>query len=280
MYTLKLNTSGAVRVPGLYFDRVTGKHANSRNLTVFWVELRVRINSGGETYGQRRRDVGIIIIIFIIFIMMPRNEALPSRMTVTELGEFLRNPPVGVSVEVLRTGYRVHCDPEDSLLLLDDFHSCTGERVAFHKSLGRKVKMQNLWEYTSMRKRLLSKRIYLLVSACQEVHSKSNKKTGNEIRVLKQFVVSIDGNDPFIKWQMEKGLNWTISSVAGESYRVDIDLTEAMESWARKNIGDNLMNVKPVWKDASFTLKYSSDALFDFPHWFGLSKRKFTLRLN
>lgn len=42
------------------------------------------------------------------------------------------------------------------------------------------------------------------------------------VSVLKQYVVSIDGNNPFIKWQMEKGLDWTISSVAGESYSVDV----------------------------------------------------------
>lgn len=35
-------------------------------------------------------------------------------------------------------------------------------------------------------------------------------------------VVSVDGGDPVIKWQMERGLDWTISSVAGESYRVDV----------------------------------------------------------
>ncbi len=39
----------------------------------------------------------------------------------------------------------------------------------------RKVKMHNLWEYTSMRKSLLSKRIYLLMSACEENCAASNK---------------------------------------------------------------------------------------------------------
>lgn len=59
-----------------------------------------------------------------------------------------------------------------------------------------------------------------------------------------------------------------------------IDLTEEMESWAAKNlISDDLMKVKPVWRDASFTLKYYSDALFDFPHWLGFSKRIFKVRL-
>lgn len=57
-----------------------------------------------------------------------------------------------------------------------------------------------------------------------------------------------------------------------------VDLTELLESWAARNvhiITDRGVKVKPVWRDASFTLKYYSDALFDFPHWFGFSKRKF-----
>ncbi|XP_068457385.1 mesenteric estrogen-dependent adipogenesis protein [Clinocottus analis] len=203
----------------------------------------------------------------------------PSSMRVTEVEKFLRNPPAGFSVEVLCSGCRVHSDPESSLVLIDAFDSCRG-KIVFQESLGRKVKMHNLWEYTSMRKKLLSRRIYLLMSACEGNFSETDK---NEARVLKQFVVSIDGNDPFIKWQMERGLDWTISSVAGESYSVEIDLTEPLESWAAKNlhtITDRPMEVKPVWRDFSFTLKYYSDALFDFPHWFGFSKRKFNLRLT
>ncbi|XP_047462078.1 mesenteric estrogen-dependent adipogenesis protein-like isoform X2 [Mugil cephalus] len=212
---------------------------------------------------------------------MTINKLPHSGMTVTEVGEFLRNPPAGFSVETLGSCYRVHNNnnnnKEESLVLIDDLESCGGT-VVFQKSLGRKVKMHNLWEYTSMRKSLLSKRIYLLVSACRENFSTANKSGAG---VLEQYVVSIDGNNPFIKWQMERGLDWTISSVAGESYRVEIDLTEALESWAAKNVTtDAPMEAKPVWRDASFTLKYYSDALFDFPHWFGFSKRKFKLRLT
>ncbi|KAM7374466.1 hypothetical protein PAMP_007122 [Pampus punctatissimus] len=202
-------------------------------------------------------------------------------MRVTEVEEFLTNPPAGFSVVPLSSGYRVHSDPEKSLVLIDDFNSCRGKNIVFQKSLGRKVKMHNLWEYTSFRKSLLSKRIYLLMSVCAQ--NVSNKKAASQTRVLKQYVVSIDGNDPFIRWQMEKGLDWTISSVAGESYRVDIDLTESLKSWAAKNIyivTDDQIKDQLVWRDTSFTLKYYSDALFDFPHWFGFSKRKFELRLT
>ncbi|XP_039632630.1 mesenteric estrogen-dependent adipogenesis protein-like isoform X2 [Perca fluviatilis] len=203
---------------------------------------------------------------------MTINEVSHSWMEVTEVEEFLREPPAGFSVEVLCSGYRVHSEPEKSLVLVDDFDSCKG-KIVFQKSLGRKVKMHNLWEYTSMRNSLLTKRIYLLMSACEDNFSVTGKKAANEAR---------DSNNPFIKWQMERGLDWTISSVAGESYRVDIDLTELLESWAAKNIHiiTDKLKVKPVWRDASFTLKYYSDALFDFPHWFGFSKRKFNLRLT
>ncbi|XP_032389928.1 mesenteric estrogen-dependent adipogenesis protein isoform X2 [Etheostoma spectabile] len=204
---------------------------------------------------------------------MTINQVSHSWMEVTEVEEFLREPPAAFCVEVLCSGHRVHSEPENSLVLIDDFDSCRG-KVVFQKSLGREVKMHNLWEYTSMRKSLLTKRIYLLMSACEDNFSVTGKKAAKKAR---------DGNNPFIKWQMERGLDWTISSVAGESYRVDIDLTELLESWAAKNIHiitDKPIKVKPVWRDASFTLKYYSDALFDFPHWFGFSKRKFNLRLT
>ncbi|KAM8742148.1 mesenteric estrogen-dependent adipogenesis protein [Acanthopagrus schlegelii] len=200
-----------------------------------------------------------------------------SRITVTELERFLTEPPAGFSVEVRDSERRVHSDPEQSLVLIDDFHSSKG-KVVFQCSRGRDVKMQNLWEYTSMRKTLLSRRIYLLVAACEENCAQTNRKGA---RVLQQYVVSINSSDPFFKWQMERGLDWTISSIVGESYSVDIDLTELMESWATKNtdiISDGLTKDRPLWRDASFTLKYYTDALFDFPHWFGFSKRQFKLR--
>ncbi|KAM4545158.1 mesenteric estrogen-dependent adipogenesis protein [Odontesthes bonariensis] len=202
------------------------------------------------------------------------------RVRVTEVGEFLKNPPEGFSVETLGSGYRVRCNAEQNLVLIDDFQSCGG-KVVFQDSLGRKVKVHNLWDYTSVRKSLVSKRIYLLSSVCEEKLAVTKTKEAGGSRVLKQCVVSIDGSDPFIKWQLEKGLDWTISSVAGESYRVDIDLTEALESFAPQDITtDDPEEVKPVWGDASFSLKYYSDALFDFPHWFGFSKRTFKLKLT
>lgn len=62
-------------------------------------------------------------------------------------------------------------------------------------------------------------------------------------------------------------------------FKFQIDLSEVLESWAAENITADQMQVKLVWTNTSFTLKYNSDALFDFPHWFGFSKRTFKVVL-
>uniref|UniRef100_H2LE80 Uncharacterized protein n=1 Tax=Oryzias latipes TaxID=8090 RepID=H2LE80_ORYLA len=189
----------------------------------------------------------------------------PRRMTVTEVGEFLRGPPAGFSVETIGSHHRVHSDDDTNLVLIDDFQFCSG-KITFQNSLGRCVKNQ-----------FCSKkfRIYLLVTACSQTPSVTKKKP-RDLRAGMQYVVSIDSSEPFLKWQMERGLDRTISSVAGESYWVDvsIDIVEALETWT----AEHPMRTEPVWRDASFTLKYESDALFDFPHWFGYSKRTFKAR--
>ncbi|XP_061752763.1 uncharacterized protein LOC133550763 isoform X2 [Nerophis ophidion] len=55
-----------------------------------------------------------------------------SRMTVTELDEFLRKPPSGVSV----TSRRVRAEPESGLLLVDP-RDAVAASVDFQSSLGR-----------------------------------------------------------------------------------------------------------------------------------------------
>lgn len=119
------------------------------------------------------------------------------RLEVTPLEDFLRSPPAGFSVEKIgSSGLLVRSDPESSLVLIDGIDTGS-ERVLFQNSLGRwgdtfgyfgpvrvdsgalpsnvscfsyrsKVKMKNLWEYSSTRKNLLSKRIYLVASSCPE----------------------------------------------------------------------------------------------------------------
>ncbi|XP_055005036.1 mesenteric estrogen-dependent adipogenesis protein-like [Boleophthalmus pectinirostris] len=198
------------------------------------------------------------------------------RLTVTEVEEFLRRPPAGFTVHCYESGYSINSDTEKNVVLIDDFNIGTGN-IVFTNSLRRKVKLHNLGQYTSVRKSLLSKRIYLLLTAWEQM-------VANNLKDLKYFVVSIDGRDPYIKWQMERGLDWATASVAGESYRVNIDLTEALQTWSSKALylRNNRQTISQtlVWSEAFFTLKYYSDAMFDFPYWFGFSKRAFKLKIT
>lgn len=56
-----------------------------------------------------------------------------------------------------------------------------------------------------------------------------------------------------------------------------IDLTELLQG--SEVVTDGPRKATCVWRDAYFTLKYYSDALFDFPHWFGFSKRAFKVNV-
>lgn len=53
---------------------------------------------------------------------------------------------------------------------------------------GRQVKIRNLWEYTSLRKSLLSKRIYLLVSVCKHSFNKADNEARGE-HLLNQSLI-------------------------------------------------------------------------------------------
>lgn len=66
--------------------------------------------------------------------------------------------------------------------------------IVFHYF--RKVKMHNLWEYTSMRKRLLSKRIYLLMSGCENICSVTNNTAGSHNLVCDYTAGNQRGNAP------------------------------------------------------------------------------------
>ncbi|XP_076024542.1 uncharacterized protein medag [Genypterus blacodes] len=207
------------------------------------------------------------------------------RMIVTEAEEFIANPPAGFQVERHDSGILVHSDEDQLLVLIDDFKSSRG-KVTFDNSMGSKVKVHDLWQYTFMRKTLVSKKIYMMASLCEEkkkdVVVKKHKKEDKHYKVLKRYVLCIDGNDPYIKWQVEKGLDWTIATVAGESYRLEIDLTDEIQSWAQKNIQvrPTGKNTKLEWRGTVITLKYYANALFDLPHWLGCSKREFKLLLT
>ncbi|RXN13158.1 mesenteric estrogen-dependent adipogenesis [Labeo rohita] len=186
-------------------------------------------------------------------------------MDVVELELFVNNPPHGFTVESSAGCRVVKWDQESSCVFINEIQTGKG-KVIFCNSPGRKVTVRTLGEYTDLRRQLTSKTIYILVAACTETKVEEKR---NCVRALEYYVVAINGNHPMIRWEMEKGLDMTISSVAGESYIVDGWVGEGFR------ILVDMEKVKPIWKNTHFTIKYHSDALFDFPYWFGYSKRQF-----
>lgn len=61
-----------------------------------------------------------------------------------------------------------------------------------------------------------------------------------------------------------------------------VDIRDALQAYVGENfrILTDGEKVKPSWKDTHFTINYHSDALFDFPYWFGFSKRAFKVSWN
>ncbi|XP_058885558.1 mesenteric estrogen-dependent adipogenesis protein-like isoform X2 [Acipenser ruthenus] len=212
--------------------------------------------------------------------MMQAKSKLQFFLGLIDLEDFLKEPPFCFTVEKRASGCRfVKYDPETCCVFIEDVQTATG-KVVFQHSAGRSVKVRTLRDYTHLRKRLTSKLIFLLVSACENNAALSGKKAEKKSKVLKQFIVVINGSNSIIKWEMERGLDQTISSVAGESYTVKIDVKDALQRWMDQEkfaITLGHQRFKPVWRDTWFVLKYHSDALFDFPFWFGFSKRKFTI---
>ncbi|XP_016295984.1 uncharacterized protein medag isoform X2 [Sinocyclocheilus anshuiensis] len=149
-------------------------------------------------------------------------------MDVIELESFVNSPPGGFTVES-RAGCRVvKWDQENSCVFIDEIQS-SKEKVIFYNSPGRKVIVRTLREYTDVRRQLTSKTIYILVSACTK--TKVEEKRNRDVPVLGYYVVAINGSHPMIRWEMERGLDMTISSVAGESYIVDVDVSAALQGW-------------------------------------------------
>ncbi|XP_026117409.1 mesenteric estrogen-dependent adipogenesis protein [Carassius auratus] len=197
-------------------------------------------------------------------------------MDIVELESFVNSPPRGFFVESRADCRVVKWDPENSCVFIDEVQTSEG-KVIFCNSPGRKVIVRTLGEYTDLRRQLTSKTTYILVSACTKTKVKEKRK--DYVTALGYYVVAINGRHPMIKWEMERGLDMTISSVAGESYSVDVDVSAALQGWVGESfqILDDGEKVKPIWRDTHFIIEYCSDALFDFPYWFGFSKRQFTV---
>ncbi|XP_029459022.1 mesenteric estrogen-dependent adipogenesis protein-like [Rhinatrema bivittatum] len=193
--------------------------------------------------------------------------------------DFLKDPPFGFTVEKGRAGHSlVMYEPDSCCVFINDFVTAGGSRVVFQNSTGNTALVENLGDYTKLRNKMTSKLILLMVSACER---KPREKAEKATTVIKQFFLIINGRSPWMQQQLEEKLNQAISSVAGESYTVKLDLKECLQTWTYQTnfvLPHESRFITPDWQNTSFTLKYNSDALFDFPYWFGFSKRNYTIQ--
>lgn len=77
---------------------------------------------------------------------------------------------------------------------------------------------------------------------------------------------------PKIRKQIENGMDMVISSVIGESYRLQFDFQDVVKNFFPP--GNKVVN----GENLSFTYEFKADALFDFFYWFGLSNS--TVKVN
>ncbi|XP_053564445.1 mesenteric estrogen-dependent adipogenesis protein-like [Bombina bombina] len=201
-------------------------------------------------------------------------------MGLIAIEDFIRNPPSGVYVENQPKKSRVGSLSDKVCIFMDDFATASGRKVVFSNSFGRIVQVKTMIEYSKVRKILTSKLLLILVSACEKKAGERRRRADNQAKVLKQFILIINGNNPMIKWEMERGLNDVFSSVSSENFTVKIDLKETLQKWTQDQgfaITVGPRTVTPDWLNTTFNLNYESDASCDFPYWFGFSKRRFSL---
>ncbi|XP_012863223.2 mesenteric estrogen-dependent adipogenesis protein [Echinops telfairi] len=117
------------------------------------------------------------------------------------------------------------------------------------------VELTNYCDYKNYRETILSKPMLFFVNV------RSKKDTSRE----KTYAFLVNTRHPKIRRQIEQGMDLVISSVIGESYRLQFDFQEAVKSFFPP--GNEVVNGEAL----SFAYEFKADALFDFFYWFGLS---------
>lgn len=119
----------------------------------------------------------------------------------------------------------------------------------------RYVELTNYCDYKNYRETILSKPMLFFV------HVQTRKDPSKE----RTYAFLVNTRHPKIRRQIEQGMDTVISSVIGESYRLQFDFQEAVKTFFPP--GNEVVN----GENLSFAYEFKADALFDFFYWFGLS---------
>ncbi|XP_037656455.1 mesenteric estrogen-dependent adipogenesis protein [Choloepus didactylus] len=118
----------------------------------------------------------------------------------------------------------------------------------------RYVELTNYCDYKDYRETILSKPMLFFINVQKKGSSKE-----------KTYAFLVNTRHPKIRRQLEQGMDTVISSVIGESYRLQFDFQEVVKNFFPP--GNEVVN----GENLSFAYEFKADALFDFFYWFGLS---------
>ncbi|OCT93116.1 uncharacterized protein LOC108709949 [Xenopus laevis] len=214
--------------------------------------------------------------------MAASKSANASEMGLMAIEDFLRCPPPGIQSQNLSTRSTVTCLSDSISLMIDDFIAISGRRVMFTNSLGRILQAKTMMECAEVKKKLMSNLLIILVAACQSIPVQGKRKKPNKPgKVLRHFVLMINGKNPRIKYKMEQGLNAVLPSVMCENYTVKVDFMDSLVKLTTDTdltVLDGSQSVTPCWKNTTFSLDYNGDGGCEFAYCLGFSKRKFPIQ--
>ncbi|XP_058544305.1 mesenteric estrogen-dependent adipogenesis protein [Panthera onca] len=130
-----------------------------------------------------------------------------------------------------------------------------GQPYRLSSYIKRYVELTNYCDYKDYRETILSKPMLFFVNV------QTKKDTSKE----RTYAFLVNTRHPKIRRQIEHGMDMVISSVIGESYRLQFDFQEAVQNFFPP--GNKVVNGEHL----SFAYEFKADALFDFFYWFGLS---------
>ncbi|XP_053168275.1 mesenteric estrogen-dependent adipogenesis protein [Hemicordylus capensis] len=120
----------------------------------------------------------------------------------------------------------------------------------------RYVELNTHYDYKNYREMILGRPLVFFV----------NVKTKENSSKEKTYALLVNTRHPKMRRQIENGMNNIISSVFGESYKLQFDFQDIVKKFFPS--GAHLVN----GENLSFSYEFKSDALFDFFYWFGISK--------
>ncbi|XP_030055252.1 mesenteric estrogen-dependent adipogenesis protein [Microcaecilia unicolor] len=147
-------------------------------------------------------------------------------------------------------GYNAFCDGSVKL---------EGHQYRICNYISRKVDLKTHMDYKDYRETILSRPMLFFINATSNKQGLSKEKT---------FAFIVNMQHPNMKRQIEQGMNNIISSVLGESYKLQFSFHKVVEEFLSKE------NYRIEEDTLSFSYQFTADALIDIFHLFGLSKNK------